>query len=97
LASSRARSSGVVSGWVTAGNPTHLRTHVFPAKHGTTKPDMRLRAQAWMRKFLNPYMHRNADVELWMSGKARMWLPGSGEILRCGLPRRHKYGKRSAK
>ncbi|OPD83431.1 hypothetical protein AO943_37285 [Pseudomonas aeruginosa] len=74
-----------------------MHEHGFPAKHGTTKPEIRFRAQARMHKFLNPYMYRNADTELWMSGKARMWLPGSGEILRCGFPQRHKYGKRNAK
>lgn len=88
LASSRARSSVVVNGWVMGGNPTYLRMHkhAFPAKHGTAKPDMRFRAHARMRKLSNPYMHRNTNAELWMSGKARMRLPGSGEILRCGFP-----------
>jgi hypothetical protein len=55
-----------VRGWVMGGNPTYLRMHehAFPAKHGTTKPEMCLGAQARRHKLSNPYLHRNVDVDL---------------------------------
>ncbi|MCP2936953.1 hypothetical protein NK983_30120, partial [Salmonella enterica subsp. enterica serovar Typhimurium] len=58
----------------------------FPRKRGTTEPDVRIRAQTRKRKPSNPHMHGNGEAELRKSVKARIRLPGSVEIRRCGFP-----------
>ncbi|PSD16098.1 hypothetical protein C7E14_09315 [Stenotrophomonas maltophilia] len=63
-----------------------MHGHAFPSKRGTAKTGLCFRAKAWMRKPSNPYMHGNAEAELWRSRKARMRFPDSVGIRPCGFP-----------
>ncbi|PPV42018.1 hypothetical protein C5L43_03565 [Ectopseudomonas oleovorans] len=62
-----------------------MHESAFLRKRGTTKPDVRIRAQTWKRKPSNPYRHGNGEAELRVSTKARIRLSGFGETRRCGF------------
>ncbi|MBZ7653119.1 hypothetical protein FML28_25240 [Klebsiella grimontii] len=47
----------------------------FPPKRGTAEADACFGEKARRHKPSNPYMHGNAEAELWRSGKARTESP----------------------
>ncbi|MCO2273893.1 hypothetical protein FA378_05225 [Pseudomonas aeruginosa] len=63
-----------------------MHGYAFPSRHGTAKTGSYFRAEARRRKPSNPYMHGNAEAELWRSEKARMRFPDSVGIRPCRFP-----------
>ncbi|QCX48239.1 hypothetical protein E7Z57_03470 [Ralstonia pseudosolanacearum] len=63
-----------------------MHESAFARKRRSTELAVCFRGQARIRKPSNPYWHRSAKAELWMSGKTRIRFPGSVEIRRYGFP-----------